>query len=139
MRPPSLRETLKCFYRDAITPCLSCISAFRHISLHNREPVNVFIFCRPFAGYPSDKPWLATYVNWGEKPCNGKYVRGVCVFGVADLAPLSTRKELFANKFYTDFQPLALDCLEAWIKHKEDCPPPDDLEYYRQLPFVLNS
>jgi len=88
-------------------------------------------------GYPSTKRWLAVFVNWGEERCHGKAVRGVCVFGVADLPTLTSRQELFANKLYEDFQPLTLDCLEAWIRHKEVCPPRDDLDYYRQLPFVL--
>jgi len=63
------------------------------------------------------------------------------VFGVADLPLLVSRKELFANKLYADFQPLALDCLEAWIKHKEQCPQAedDDLDYYRKLPFVIKN
>ena len=91
-----------------------------------------------FLGYPSSKPWLAVYANWGEERCHGRSVRGVCVFGVADLPMLLRRRELFANKFYEDLQPVTLDCLEAWIRHKEACPPTDDLEYYRQLPFVLN-
>jgi len=88
-------------------------------------------------GYPSTKPWLAVYANWGEERCHGRSVRGVCVFGVGDLPLLLSRRELFANKLYEDQQPVTLDCLEAWIRHKEVCPPNDDLDYYRQLPFVL--
>jgi len=91
------------------------------------------------AGYPSTKPWLAVYANWGEERCHGRSVRGVCVFGVGDLPLLLRRRELFANKFYEDYQPVTLDCLEAWLRHKELCPPTDDLEYYRQLPFSLSE
>ncbi len=36
----------------------------------------------------------------------------VCVFSIGDLGLLSTRPELFANKFYLDYEPLALDCME---------------------------
>jgi len=91
-------------------------------------------------GYPSDKPWLAVYANWaggGKTPCQGRYVRGVCVFGVRDLANLVQRREFFANKFHADFEPLALDCLAAWLRHKELCPPQFEHDYYSQLPFIL--
>jgi beta-1,3-galactosyl-O-glycosyl-glycoprotein beta-1,6-N-acetylglucosaminyltransferase/N-acetyllactosaminide beta-1,6-N-acetylglucosaminyltransferase/mucin type N-acetylglucosaminyltransferase 3 len=92
-----------------------------------------------FSGYPSSKPWLAVYANWGETLCHGKYVHGVCVFGVGDLQELIERRELFANKFHADFQPLALDCLDAWIRHKEICPPSTDYTYYSKLPFVFRN
>jgi hypothetical protein len=82
---------------------------------------------------------LAVYVNWGgDHPCEGQWVRAVCVFGVGDLPTLVRRPELFANKFFSWFQPITLDCLDQWLRHKEICPPlDDDLEYYRQLPFII--
>ena len=92
------------------------------------------------AGYPSDKPWLAVYANWagGDKVvCRGRYVRGVCVFGVGDLPHLVQRREFFANKFYADSEPLALDCMAAWLRHKELCPPQFDHDFYSKLPFIL--
>ena len=92
-----------------------------------------------FLGNPNDKPWLAVFANWGEETCHGKFVRGVCVFGAEDLPQLIHKKHLFANKFYADYQPLALDCLEAWIRHKEVCPIEDDFQYYRQLPFIQKN
>ena len=68
-----------------------------------------------FPGLPETnkdvKPFVARYKNWGGK-CAGKRVRAVCVFGVGDLADLAVRKELFANKFYYNYQRFALDCLE---------------------------
>ena len=36
----------------------------------------------------------------------------VCIFGVGDLPLLVSRPELYANKFYLDYEPLALDCME---------------------------
>ncbi|ELU04293.1 hypothetical protein CAPTEDRAFT_85696, partial [Capitella teleta] len=62
-----------------------------------------------FTGNPNKKPWLA---------CYGMWKRGVCIFGAADLPDLRDRHEMFCNKFFLDVQPVALDCLEAWIQHK---------------------
>jgi len=87
-------------------------------------------------GYPSRKQWLAVYANWGEVKCYGKNIRGVCVFGVGDLPLLIRRRELFANKFDFKRSPLALDCLEAWLRHKEICPPAFDFHYYSNLTFI---
>jgi len=90
-----------------------------------------------YSGPPNDKPWLAVYVKWGlPSNCKGRFVRGICIFGVEDLPDLVVRRELFANKFYIDHQPLALTCLEAWIKHKTVCPTHFDSQYYSHLPFV---
>ena len=66
-------------------------------------------------------------------------MRGVCVFGVEDLPLLvnqDNRKEFMANKFTPDVQPLALDCLEEYIRYREKCPATFDHEYYQQLPFI---
>lgn len=90
-----------------------------------------------YSGPPNDKPWLAVFVKWGvPSNCHGRFVRGVCILGVADLPDLIIRKELFVNKFYENYQPLALDCLEAWIRHRELCPVSLDLNFYKDLPFV---
>ena len=45
-------------------------------------------------------------------PCRGQFVRQVCVYGVGDLPTLAKRKELFANKLYQDYEPIALECME---------------------------
>ncbi|ESN93439.1 hypothetical protein HELRODRAFT_121944, partial [Helobdella robusta] len=63
--------------------------------------------------------WLAVYANWGENSCSGKFVRSICVFGVDDVINLIDRREFFVNKFYHDYQPLALSCISAWIHSKE--------------------
>lgn len=72
------------------------------------------------------KPYIGRFVNWGTGwkdgqgrfpyhwPCGGMRIRGVCIFGIKDLPLLTSRKELFANKFNIDFEPLALSCLEEW-------------------------
>lgn len=70
-----------------------------------------------YLGFPekdrSDiKPCLTRFKNWGSFPCQGHFVRGICHFGVGDLPLLSTRPELFANKFNWRFQRYAFKCME---------------------------
>lgn len=90
-----------------------------------------------YSGPPNDKPWLAVFVKWGRPSnCHGHFVRGVCILGAGDLPDLILRKELFVNKFYEGYQPLAIDCLEAWIRHRELCPVSLDLDFYKNLQFV---
>ena len=64
------------------------------------------------------------------------WVREVCVFGVQDLPLIVNRPELFANKFYADYQPVALQCLWRYIQYKTLCPVELDLQYYRNLNFI---
>lgn len=91
-----------------------------------------------FNGNPETKPWMAVYASWGGKDkCHGKYVRGVCVFGVADLNELVSKKEFFANKFYFDYQYFALDCLEEYIFNRTFVNLPFETYYYKHLPFIL--
>ena len=86
-----------------------------------------------FTGSPSQTHFTAVYANWGFPRCKGKVVHYICINGVEDLPHLLTRRELFVNKFYADFEPLALDCMRAWIEHKEFCPVQYDYEFYKQL------
>ena len=89
-------------------------------------------------GNPDNKPWLATYASWPprDKCYSKKSVRGVCIFGVLDLPQLVDRPEFFANKFYIDFQPETLHCLDQWLYNKSMSSLPTNLHYYRNLPFV---
>ena len=59
-------------------------------------------------------------VKWwqGEESCRGKFVRMICIFGVGDLPRLHQAKELFANKFHYDYNPIAYDCMEDWYNKK---------------------
>ncbi|KAK6172748.1 hypothetical protein SNE40_016345 [Patella caerulea] len=93
------------------------------------------------------KPFLARFKNWGREPfdwpCKGKRVRLICIFGVGDLPLLSRRKEMFANKFYLNFEPFALDCLEELHHNKTR----DEYlglvkfntSYYQGLDFIKNK
>ena len=87
------------------------------------------------------KPFLARFKNWGAWPCHGKRVRMICVFGVGDLPLLTTRRELFANKFHFDFHRRAYDWLEEWHKNKTINNIVDDdlINWYSQLGFVKNK
>jgi hypothetical protein len=57
---------------------------------------------------------IMRYKVWDSTPkhCNGKFVREVCIFGVYDLPNMAKSYDLFANKFYYYYQPMALNCLE---------------------------
>ena len=50
---------------------------------------------------------------------------------VEDLTELVSKKELFVNKFYIDYQPLALDCLEEYIYNKSFSSVPFETFYYQ--------
>nr|XP_022304877.1 N-acetyllactosaminide beta-1,6-N-acetylglucosaminyl-transferase-like [Crassostrea virginica] len=93
-------------------------------------------------GFPDRKLWITTSTTW-QSPgpgvnCHGRYVRDICVFGLGDLQKLVSEKEFFANKFYHDYQPYALKCMEEWIFNKSATGNnlPTDLFYYR---LALNS
>ena len=96
--------------------------------------------------HPLHYPFLTRYKNWGlwpfDWPCAGQRVRLVCIFGVGDLNLLSSRPELFANKFYLDYQPLAFDCMERlhYQRMREEVLGQRELDttYYESLSFVKN-
>lgn len=95
-----------------------------------------------YKGKPDDKPWLAVFAAWGgASPCQGKLVRGVCVFGVGDLKSLVAKNYMFANKFYIDYQPYALDCIEEWYFNKtaEGSLKSLNISFYESLPFIKRT
>jgi len=98
--------------------------------------------------------------SWSPWPCYGRWVREICIFGVGDLPWLHRRPELFVNKFYADFEPLAYDCMEELIFNRtvrsllrptsrgatvafdgdiDDETDDFDPTYYLRLPFVANK
>ena len=82
--------------------------------------------------------WTARFVNWGERNCYGRIIRGICVFGTMDLTTLLNRRELFANKFHLNADPIAYQCLEELIVNKSKLDLPlNDATFYRQMPFLL--
>ena len=86
------------------------------------------------------KPWLAVYAAWKKHDrCHGKFVRSICVFGIGDLNELVSKKELFANKFYQDYEYLTLDCLEEYLYNRSFSKLPFDPFPYNHLSFTINK
>ncbi len=91
-------------------------------------------------------PFLTRFKNWGDGPfnwpCYGQRVRMVCVFGVGDLPLLAQRPELFANKFYLEYEPLALQCMEElhYNRTRDEVLGKShfDVSRYTQYSFVFN-
>nr|XP_046243500.1 beta-1,3-galactosyl-O-glycosyl-glycoprotein beta-1,6-N-acetylglucosaminyltransferase-like [Scatophagus argus] len=50
--------------------------------------------------------------------CQGSHVRAVCVYGAGDLKWILEQHHLFANKFDTDIEPIAVYCLEKYLRQK---------------------
>ena len=81
--------------------------------------------------------WLSPFA-----PCSGIYVRDVCIFGVADLRLMANTHFMFVNKFYYNYQPMALSCLEErhYNMTREDILGLNTdrvhVEFYRNLPNV---
>jgi hypothetical protein len=82
---------------------------------------------------------MGAHVIWKGKYCYGRMQRNHCIYGVGDLPVLIKRPEIMANRIEVTFEPLTIDCLEAWHRHKEQCPPAFDEAFYRRLPFIYNS
>ncbi len=83
-------------------------------------------------------------VNYVPRECQGKLVRGICVFGVGDASWLATRREVIANKFHLTFEHFALDCMEErhrnrTVNYVGSVSPDFDTEFYRSVPTVRHS
>lgn len=50
--------------------------------------------------------------------CHGDHVRGICVYGAGDLQWIIAQHHLFANKFDIDTDPIAIYCLEKYLRQK---------------------
>ncbi|CAJ1070114.1 beta-1%2C3-galactosyl-O-glycosyl-glycoprotein beta-1,6-N-acetylglucosaminyltransferase 4-like [Xyrichtys novacula] len=64
-------------------------------------------------------------VKWSDveeevyPPCTGKYVRNVCIFGTAEIRWLLNCGQWFANKFDTEVDPVAIQCLEEKLEERK--------------------
>ncbi|XP_061585998.1 beta-1,3-galactosyl-O-glycosyl-glycoprotein beta-1,6-N-acetylglucosaminyltransferase-like [Cololabis saira] len=50
--------------------------------------------------------------------CQGHHMRNICVYGTGDLQWLIEQHHFFANKFDTDIDPIAVYCLEKYLRKK---------------------
>ncbi|XP_060702467.1 beta-1,3-galactosyl-O-glycosyl-glycoprotein beta-1,6-N-acetylglucosaminyltransferase-like [Hemiscyllium ocellatum] len=50
--------------------------------------------------------------------CTGSHHRSICIYGAGDLNWILQQHHLFANKFDTDVDPIALQCLEQYLRQK---------------------
>ncbi|CAK6966448.1 beta-1%2C3-galactosyl-O-glycosyl-glycoprotein beta-1,6-N-acetylglucosaminyltransferase-like [Scomber scombrus] len=50
--------------------------------------------------------------------CQGNHVRSICVYGAGDLQWMIKQHHLFANKFDIDTDPIAVHCLEKYLRQK---------------------
>ncbi|XP_029472139.1 beta-1,3-galactosyl-O-glycosyl-glycoprotein beta-1,6-N-acetylglucosaminyltransferase [Rhinatrema bivittatum] len=77
----------------------------------------------------SDMNSVARFVKWAYfegdvskgapyPPCTGLHVRSVCVFGAGDLNWILQKHHFFANKFDTDVDAFAIQCLEEHLRDK---------------------
>ncbi|XP_007937839.1 beta-1,3-galactosyl-O-glycosyl-glycoprotein beta-1,6-N-acetylglucosaminyltransferase [Orycteropus afer afer] len=87
----------------------------------------------------SDMHSIARFVKWhyfeGDvskgapyPPCDGIHVRSVCVFGAGDLNWMLHKHHLFANKFDTNVDLFAIQCLDEHLRRKA-------LEPLKHLPW----
>ena len=93
-----------------------------------------------FPENPDFKKFLTRYKVWEnvENVCSGKWFRFICNFGVGDLKGLTTARELFANKFRYEFDPLAFNCMEQWYFNRSQQGVGTDfnLTFYLNQPWV---
>ncbi|KAG8455264.1 hypothetical protein GDO86_001459 [Hymenochirus boettgeri] len=77
----------------------------------------------------SDMNALARFVKWNYlegdvnkgnpyPPCSGIHIRSICVFGAGDLEFMLQKHHFFGNKFDTDVDSVAVQCLEEHLRHK---------------------
>ncbi|XP_061763997.1 beta-1,3-galactosyl-O-glycosyl-glycoprotein beta-1,6-N-acetylglucosaminyltransferase 4-like [Nerophis ophidion] len=53
-------------------------------------------------------------------PCTGKHVRGVCIYGAAEVHWLLDSGQWFANKFDPTVDPVAYQCLEEILERRQN-------------------
>lgn len=61
---------------------------------------------------------LSRVIRWQRNyTCGGQFLRRVCVYGSADLNMLIKKKPLLANKFSTNVDVFAMNCLAEWLRN----------------------
>uniref|UniRef100_A0A1I7Z2I2 Beta-1,3-galactosyl-O-glycosyl-glycoprotein beta-1,6-N-acetylglucosaminyltransferase 3 n=1 Tax=Steinernema glaseri TaxID=37863 RepID=A0A1I7Z2I2_9BILA len=70
-----------------------------------------------------------------ESRCLGKFVNGLCLFGVGDLMTLVNRPELMAHPFDLDFEPASYFCLYERVRKRAFTAKEDfNVDAYGRLP-----
>jgi hypothetical protein len=75
--------------------------------------------------------------SWESLQCKSRFQRSICLFSFRDLPLLTTRYELFANKFNLQEDPIVYQCLDKWLSDKEyllNCKTPVNL--YCEIPIL---
>jgi hypothetical protein len=98
---------------------------------------------KPFISRASIWKWYSFQENWSWKnwDCQGKWVREICIFGTGDMPWLYRRPELFVNKFHSNYEWIAYDCMEELIFNRTIVPDTVtfDPTYYLNLPFIKDK
>ena len=98
-------------------------------------------------GDPYTKKYFSRYSLWKQNSnvgtesaiiCDGQWVRGICIFGPGDLSKLYDRPEMFANKFFTEQDEVAFDCMEEMVLNRtlDELP---DLKTLRRLIDIFSN
>ena len=102
---------------------------------------NVFHIGNLWEKYENHQPYTR-YKRWYECSKTRKKVRDVCILGVYDMVALHKAPDMFANKFFPYFHPLARMCLEERIMNRTreqlQGKAKLDLTPYKILSFVKN-
>ncbi|XP_002733438.1 beta-1,3-galactosyl-O-glycosyl-glycoprotein beta-1,6-N-acetylglucosaminyltransferase-like [Saccoglossus kowalevskii] len=77
---------------------------------------------------------LTRYVLWnGEVKCDGYWYHDVCVFSWRHLQIYPSRHELFANKFFPDYDPIVTNCLEELLENRTNNPVQINMNMYKDF------
>lgn len=95
-----------------------CIIHVVFCECQNTYIFNLSIFC--ISGNPDKKPYFGRYIGWNNalhhSRCKaGLYIHNICVFSIQDFPSIIERKEIIANKFDIEYDPIAYRCMEEWI------------------------
>ena len=71
--------------------------------------------------------------RWSTAYCYGEYVHHICILGYEDLKWLNRRWELFANKFNTTKDPIAIECLEKQLSYRTKYPDTDHTVNWKRI------
>jgi len=92
-----------------------------------------------FMGDPGLKVFQTRYKVWQSagETCSGKWQRFICNLGSGDLYRLQHAKQLFVNKFRSEDDPIAFECMQHWYNQRNNEQSSQiNIDFYKQLPWV---